>query len=259
VSLLALPIALLSLAPDSSRLPDSTFVLAPPAPIAVVARRPRLAPRLLVPAAFFGYGLLTKNSRTGGESRINAEMREEVREQFPAFRTHIDDYTRHAPLVAAYLLPLAGVKGQYNAVDFSLIYLSGHVLNTTLTSNLKRIAGECRPGNASDHSSFPSAHTSQAFFTATLLHEQYRQQSPWISVGGYALATATGAMRMLNDRHWLSDVAAGAGIGILSAEVAWRVYPWFQKRVTAPIAKKVMVLPMAGPRTAGLTVMLRPR
>lgn len=35
------------------------------------------------------------------------------------------------------------------------------------------------------------------------------------------MATATGIMRVLNNRHWVSDVLSGAGIGILSGEIAY--------------------------------------
>ena len=45
--------------------------------------------------------------------------------------------------------------------------------------------------------------------------------SPWISVGGYVVATTVGVSRILNNRHWISDVLAGAGIGILSVEFGY--------------------------------------
>lgn len=35
------------------------------------------------------------------------------------------------------------------------------------------------------------------------------------------MATATGLMRMANNKHWLSDVMVGAGIGILSTEFGY--------------------------------------
>ncbi|HAO64286.1 MAG TPA: phosphatidic acid phosphatase, partial [Porphyromonadaceae bacterium] len=61
-----------------------------------------------------------------------------------------------------------------------------------------------------------------AFVAATILHKEYGMtRSPWFSVGGYALATATGVMRVLNNRHWISDVMAGAGIGIISTELGY--------------------------------------
>ena len=46
-------------------------------------------------------------------------------------------------------------------------------------------------------------------------------RSPWYSVAGYGVATATGVMRVLNNRHWVSDVLSGAGIGIMSGELAY--------------------------------------
>jgi membrane-associated phospholipid phosphatase len=45
-------------------------------------------------------------------------------------------------------------------------------------------------------------------------------------ISGYVVATGTGFFRMYNDRHWLTDVAAGAGIGICT-KTAW-LYPKMQ-------------------------------
>lgn len=46
-------------------------------------------------------------------------------------------------------------------------------------------------------------------------------RSPWFSVAGYGIATATGVMRVLNNRHWVSDVMSGAGIGIFAGELGY--------------------------------------
>ena len=77
-----------------------------------------------------------------------------------------------------------------------------------------------RPDGSNDHS-FPSGHTATAFMTATMLTKEYGHKSPWIGIGAYLVATATGLMRMANNKHWLSDVLAGAGIGILSTETGY--------------------------------------
>jgi hypothetical protein len=37
--------------------------------------------------------------------------------------------------------------------------------------------------------------------------------------------------RMYNDRHWLTDVVAGAGIGILSTKIAYWINPFIQKKI----------------------------
>lgn len=57
---------------------------------------------------------------------------------------------------------------------------------------------------------------------ATILHKEYGlTRSLWYSVGGYAVATGIGAFRVMNNRHWVSDVMMGAGIGILSTELGY--------------------------------------
>lgn len=57
--------------------------------------------------------------------------------------------------------------------------------------------------------------------TATMLTKEYGHRSPWIGISAYSVATATGLMRMANNKHWLSDVLTGAGIGILSTELGY--------------------------------------
>jgi hypothetical protein len=54
-----------------------------------------------------------------------------------------------------------------------------------------------------------------------MLHKEYEGRSPWFSIGGYTLATLTGVSRVLNNRHWLTDVLAGAAIGIGSVHLGY--------------------------------------
>lgn len=62
------------------------------------------------------------------------------------------------------------------------------------------------------------------FVGASILHKEYGlTRSPWYSVAGYGVATATGIMRILNNRHWISDVMSGAGIGIMSTELGYAI------------------------------------
>ena len=56
---------------------------------------------------------------------------------------------------------------------------------------------------------------------ATMFHKEYGVRSPWYSIGAYTVATATSVSRLLNNRHWVSDVMVGAGIGILSTELGY--------------------------------------
>lgn len=69
--------------------------------------------------------------------------------------------------------------------------------------------------------SFPSGHTADAFVAAAILHQEFKKISPWIGISGYAVAATVGVCRMLNNKHWQSDVLTGAGIGILSVHLAY--------------------------------------
>jgi membrane-associated phospholipid phosphatase len=218
-------------------------------------RRPDLW-RMAVPVTLVALGYVSRNENVLDE--LKEEVNEETREHFPHFRTSIDDYSRHLPVWGAYGLYALGMKGERGVVPFTVCYGISHALSTSIVSNLKRVGHTQRPDDAADFSSFPSAHTAEAFMTATLLHEQFGRERPWVSVAGYGVATATGAMRMLNNRHWVTDVLAGAGIGFLSAEIVWRLYPAAARLVPGRLSHKLLLLPAYMPGgSIGATLVMR--
>ena len=91
-----------------------------------------------------------------------------------------------------------------------------------------------RPDSIDDRS-MPSGHTTLAFISATFLFEEFKDVSIWIGVAGYSIATATGVIRMLNNKHWMSDVFVGAGLGILMTELTNFVYPIVKRFITSKI------------------------
>lgn len=218
----------------------------------------RPAVRVLLPAGLIGAAAFGCH-RNNVVYEMREEMQEETREFFPrGLRTNLDDYTRHAPVVAAYALHAVGMKPVRGIGAFTICHGLAHALNSGVVSHLKRAAAVSRPDNPKDLSSFPSAHTAQAFMTATLLHEQFGHGRPWVSVSGYAVATATGAMRMMHNRHWLTDVVAGASIGFLSAEAVWRLYPQVARLMPGKIGQKVFIVPTYVPGgTLGVAVAVK--
>lgn len=141
-------------------------------------------------------------------------------EYLPRFNRHLDDYMQYAPAVAMLGLKASGVQsrsswGRLLVSDAFSALLMGATVNT-----LKQTTNVERPDGSNRHS-FPSGHTATAFMTATMLNKEYGHKSPWIGIGAYSVATATGLMRMANNKHWLSDVLTGAGIGILSTELGY--------------------------------------
>jgi len=98
----------------------------------------------------------------------------------------------------------------------------------------KELFGRPRPEQSLDldgfapfsgQASMPSGHAAVAFALATSLADDIHK--PWATVGLYGMATAVAWSRINDNRHWLSDVTAGALVGITSAKLAsgkWRIF-----------------------------------
>ena len=139
-----------------------------------------------------------------------------------SFHRPFDNYTQFLPGVVMLGLKTAGVDsrsswGRMLVSDAFSAAIMGTVVNT-----MKITTHVTRPDGSNDHS-FPSGHTATAFMTATMLTKEYGHISPWIGIGSYTIASGTGLMRMANNKHWLSDVLTGAGIGILSTEFGYYI------------------------------------
>lgn len=143
--------------------------------------------------------------------------------EFPDFESTLDDYTRYVPPATVYALDLLGVESKHSFRDKSLIFLKANIIAFAIAFPLKGITKERRPDNSSS-ASFPSLHTVQAFLGATFMHRELGHRSLWYSIGAYTVASFTGFYRLLNNKHWLSDVIVGAAIGILSANVAYTTH-----------------------------------
>lgn len=91
-------------------------------------------------------------------------------------------------------------------------YSYSTLLSLSTTILIKYTADRERP-DRSDNYSFPSGHTSFSFNGATFLHRRYGIN--W-GMPAYVLASFVGFSRVATQRHYLSDVLVGAGIGIAS-------------------------------------------
>ena len=137
------------------------------------------------------------------------------------FKTKIDDYSQFFGPAVTVGLKLGGVEGRSDWGRLLASSALSYGIMAGLVNSIKYTAKEMRP-DGSTANSWPSGHTATAFVGATILHKEYGlTRSPWYSVAGYGVATATGVMRVLNNRHWVSDVLSGAGIGIMSGELGY--------------------------------------
>ena len=167
-------------------------------------------------------GVIAKSEKRSFRQNT-ADLRNSRTRLLTNFHSEIDNYTQFAPAVLALGLNVAGVEGRSNLGRFAVSSALAYGIMAGIVNPIKYGAKEMRP-DGSTRNSFPSGHTATAFVSATILHKEYGlTRSPWYSIAGYGVATATGVMRVLNNRHWVSDVLSGAGIGIFSTELAYGI------------------------------------
>lgn len=169
--------------------------------------------------------LFTATAATWGERKNIREIRNRY---LPNFKASFDDYLQYAPAATVYGLKLAGVKGRNNVGRATLSYATSLAIMGIIVNSIKYTSKVERP-DGSAKNSFPSGHAAMAFTNASFLHKEYGIVNPAYSIGGYGAATLTGLGRNLNNRHWMPDILAGAGVGILSTELGYFFIDKFYK------------------------------
>ena len=183
--------------------------------------------QLIIPAVLMTYGIVAIESDY--LKLINVELRDELKETIDDKFT-IDDFSQYAPMASVYILNNIGIEGKNNLKDRSIILATLYALMAGTTLGLKSVTHIDRPDGSSNNS-FPSGHTATAFAGAEFLWQEYKDVNIWYGISGYVVAAGTGFFRIYNGRHWLSDVAMGAGIGILSTKAAYWMYPYLKKHL----------------------------
>jgi hypothetical protein len=180
---------------------------------------------LIVPTVLIGFGVV--GIENDGLKALNAEIKEEVNENIDG-RLTIDDFTQYAPALSVYVINALGIEGKNSFRDRTVILGTAYLIMGTTVTGLKKMTRVQRP-DGSSYDSFPSGHTATAFMGAEFLWQEYKDVSIWYGISGYLVATSTGFFRIYNNRHWLTDVVTGAGIGILSTKVAYWLQPLLSK------------------------------
>ncbi|HLA56857.1 MAG TPA: phosphatase PAP2 family protein [Flavobacterium sp.] len=190
---------------------------------------------LIIPAALISYGVVAigNDQLLDFNHQIQSEVKEDIDEKIT-----IDDFSQYVPMVSVYGLNALGIEGKHNLKDRTIIMATSYLIMSSTVLALKSAIKTERPDGSSKNS-FPSGHTATAFAGAEFLWQEYKDVSPWYGVAGFAVATGTGVFRMYNNRHWLNDVAAGAGIGIFSTKIAYWINPYVKDKIFGSKDKKV--------------------
>lgn len=177
----------------------------------------RLFSKRWVQSTYIGVPLIAAGVIEMGENKHFRSLRNGF---MPSFRNHLDDYIQYSPAAVMLALKAVGVESRSSWKKMLTADAFSIGLITAVTRAIKPVAKEERP-DGSNHHSFPSGHTATAFMCATMLQKEYGHLSPWIGFSAYSVATATGVMRMMNNKHWMSDILAGAGMGIMGTEFGY--------------------------------------
>ncbi|MDP2687749.1 MAG: phosphatase PAP2 family protein [Aequorivita sp.] len=206
----------------------------------------------IVPVALIGYGIVGLESHTLKDlnQSTNNELKEHIDTQFT-----IDDISQYSPFLAVYALNAVGIKGKNNFKDRTVVLGTAYLIMGASVNIIKRTSNVERPDGSSNNS-FPSGHTATAFMGAEFLYQEYKDVSIWYGVTGYAVAAGTGFFRMYNDRHWITDIAAGAGIGIVSTKLAYLLHPLIKKTIFKEKDANGLILPFYNGKEVGVGMSL---
>ncbi|MDF3078402.1 MAG: phosphoesterase PA-phosphatase related [Sphingobacteriaceae bacterium] len=214
------------------------------------------AAAFVAPAVLLGYGITAQEYKAF--KRVDLNVRADLTEDYPGFVSHVDDRLQYMPVVSVYALGLAGIKGKNDLLDKTALFFISNTIMSASVDFIKTQSHKLRP-DGSDFRAFPSGHTATAFSAAEFMAQEYKGVSPWYAVAGYSMAATTGALRMLNNKHWFSDVVTGAGVGILSTKAAYFIYPKIKKMVFGSKAAGFAMMPSYQDHAWGCGLVYRSR
>lgn len=178
-----------------------------------------LLPKLIIPSTLILSGVLLTGSKT--EKQWQVDIRNKVGNDY---HFAADDYIQYVPYAQIYLGDVVGMNAKNHWFDKTKNIFIGGLATLVITHSLKRGVGKERPDGSSNHS-FSSGHTATAFLGSTILYHEYKEASMLYASSGFLFSSSTGTLRVMNNRHWFSDVLAGAGIGILVGNLIYHIEP----------------------------------
>jgi membrane-associated phospholipid phosphatase len=200
--------------------------------------------QFVLPAASILAGTLLRHSKA------NQAVKDFRDREFGNFQSNVDDYLQYTPAALMLLGNHIGFKSVNSNRQMLANMLVSNLLISAVVLPLKHTIRDWRP-DGSTANSFPSGHSAAAASAATLHFLEYKDDNIWYASSVMLVGATTGFMRILNNRHWLSDVLAGGGIGVATAVVTFYTKPlkWRSRE-----EKKLTLLPAFSDKTIGFAL-----
>lgn len=206
------------------------------------------AKQLILPTSLIAVGAVGVWSNAF--QKLNLKIRDGITDLRGDHYFRADDYIQYLPAVAYLGLGAIGVKSRHSFKERFAAGATAAISLTILTNGLKYTVKERRP-DSDAHNSFPSGHTATAFMGAELIRMEY---GTGIAIGAYTVAAGVAFLRIYNGRHWLNDIIAGAGIGILSARIGYWMLPLYQKWFHWDKNSAIALIPSYNPASRSIAV-----
>lgn len=215
-----------------------------------IAAKRKFIHSMILPAALTTYGVAAlENDKL---KSIDNWVKRMVWDKNPHQPAHFDDALQYIPGFSVYVLNGLGVNGKNNLLDATRQYFISSFLMMIVVQSGKAITRLKRP-NGFGTNTFPGGHTATAFVAAEFLHQEFKDKSPLISIAGYSMATIVGYMRIYNNRHWMKDDIAGAGIGLGITKFLYWIYPKIKTRYFKDRPMSNILLPYSQNGSIGLS------
>ena len=176
---------------------------------------------LILPGSLLLYGCL--KPVINGIPRLDDHINTTVQQRYPGFHGNAADYLMWAPSASVYAMDAFHVKTAHSFREH-LILEAGSILITGGIGYGMRLISLHIDVYKTNNTKFPSGHTANAFRGAEIVHQELKKVHPLLSYSGYVVATGVGMLRIYGKEHLLSEVLAGAGLGILSTKLTYWIF-----------------------------------
>jgi membrane-associated phospholipid phosphatase len=176
---------------------------------------------IIVPSALLAYGWL--KPVIPAIENLDNQIMENVRTNHPDFNTKVDDYLQWVPSASIYAMDAFKVKTKHTFIEHLAIDAGSIIITGGAGFIMRKISGNMEVYNSTG-SRFPSGHTANAFRGAEIVFQELKDRHRVLSYSGYLVASAVGILRIYNKEHYLTEVLAGAGLGILSTKLTYLAF-----------------------------------
>lgn len=188
----------------------------------------KLVKATFTPLVLTGLGLFVHNSKgVFGKHNIQEKIQGSI-----GTDTNADDYLQYYSFAALLMANAVKVDAAHDFKNQLFVTFKAHAIMTALVVGLKSGTNVSRPDGGAH--SMPSGHTAMSFTTATILYHEYKDYNKLLAASGYVTASLTGLLRVTNNKHWMSDVLIGAGLGMLVTNLVYLHHDRIKKRTKKP-------------------------